>query len=71
MTRRRYSRRRRPRIRLWPVERLLVILGGTLYVVGLFGGMGFLPMPPASALFLLGVSGALLLLALFSLIFYR
>ncbi len=64
-------RRRRPRLRLLPGERFLVILGGTLYVVGLFGGMSFLPMPSASALFLLGVSGALLLVALFSLIFYR
>ncbi len=68
MTRR---RRRRPRLRLFPGERLLVILGGTLYVVGLFGGMKLLPMALPSAIFLLGLSGALLLLALFSLIFYR
>ncbi len=69
MTRRRYSRRRRPRIRLWPVERLLVILGGTLYVVGLFGSIGLLPMAVQSAIFLLALAGALLLAALFSLIF--
>ncbi len=70
MSRRRYSRRRRrPRIRLWPAERLLVILGGTLYVVGLFGGLGFLPMAVQSAIFLLALAGALLLAALFSLIF--
>ncbi len=69
MTRRRYSRRRRPRIRLWPVKRLLVILGGTLYVVGLFGGLALLPMAVQSAIFLLALAGALLLAALFSLIF--
>ncbi len=68
MTRR---RRRRPRIRLLAGERLLVILGGTLYVVGLFGGFGLLAMPPSSAIFLLALGGAFLLAALFSLIFGR
>ncbi len=69
MTRRRSRRYRRPRIRLWAGERMLVILGGTLYVVGLLGGFGMLPMACQSATFLLAVGGGMLLGALFSLIF--
>ncbi len=69
MTRRRSSRYRRRRIRLWPSERMLVILGATLYVVGLLGGFSLLAMSARSAIVLLALGGGLLMAALFSLIF--
>ena len=56
---RRSSSRSRRAVRLDPVERLLFILGATVYVVGLFGGIGLLAMPTTTAVVLLGVGGGM------------
>lgn len=64
MTRRRStrstrSRRQTDRVRLRGGERVLFILGATLYVIGLFGGTGLLPMAAISTTLLLAVGGGL------------
>lgn len=56
---RRTSSRSRRSVRLEPVERLLFILGATVYVVGVFGGIGLLAMPMSTAVVLLAVGGGL------------
>ncbi len=68
MVRRRYSRWRRRRVRLWSTERLFLVLGATLYVLGTFGGLGLLVMPFATANLLLEIGGGLLLLTVLLLI---
>ncbi|HNT77909.1 MAG TPA: hypothetical protein PKH77_23085 [Anaerolineae bacterium] len=72
MTRRRsYTRHSstRQKIRLRGAERILFILGATLYVVGLIGGLGLLPMPSATAILLLAVGGGLEMAVMGMLIF--
>lgn len=74
MTRRRYSRspRRstsRNTLRIRGVERFLFILGATLYLIGVFGGIHLLAMPTTTAILLLGVGGGLLLIITLTLIF--
>ncbi|MGC9349552.1 MAG: hypothetical protein ACP5JG_15550 [Anaerolineae bacterium] len=66
---RRRSSRSSSAVRLGSVERLLFIFGATLYVVGVFGGVGLLEMPSATALTLLMVGGGLQLVVTLSLIF--
>ena len=68
MARRRGSRSRTP-VRLAPMERLLFILGATVYFVGLFGGIGLLPMPQSTAVLLLAIGGGLQLAMTLLLIF--
>jgi len=46
-------------VRLTAVERVLFILGASVYIVGLFGGVGLLPMPLSTAVTLLAVGGGL------------
>ncbi len=73
MTRRRSTRTRRSRttgnVRLLGAERALVISGATLYLVGLFGGLGLLAMPATTTILLLAVGGGLLLALTLTLIF--
>ena len=72
MTRRRYSRSRRSSrndLRLRGSERVVFILGATLYLVGLFGGIGLLAMPASTAILLLAVGGGLQLAVSLTLIF--
>jgi hypothetical protein len=68
MTRRRTAKSRR-QVRLSPAERVLFILGATVYVVGVFGGVGLLAMPLATAVVLLAVGGGLQLVMTLLLIF--
>jgi len=72
MPRRSYARSRYPRTRqglhLAGVERLLFILGATLYVVGLLGGFGLLPMASLTAIILLAIGGGLELVVMVMLI---
>jgi len=51
------------------VERVLLILGATLYLIGVFGGIHLLAMPTTTAILLLGVGGGLLLIITLTLIF--
>jgi hypothetical protein len=69
MTRRRSSRtsQRSPRIR--GPERVLFILGATLYIVGLFGGLNLLAMPTTTAILLLALGGGLLLAVALTFVF--
>ncbi|HOT91027.1 MAG TPA: hypothetical protein PLJ78_02975 [Anaerolineae bacterium] len=74
MTRRRYSRSPRRStshntVRMRGIERLLFILGATLYLVGLFGGIKLLAMPTSTSILLLGIGGGLLLVITLTLIF--
>ena len=72
MTRRRYSRSRRSsrdQLRMRGTERVLFILGATLYLVGLFGGIGLLDMPASTAILLLALGGGLQLAVSLMLIF--
>lgn len=76
MVRRRSTRRTRytrsPRsstIRIRGVERVLFILGATLYLIGVFGGISLLTMPTTTAILLLGIGGGLLLIITLTLIF--
>ncbi len=66
---RRRTDRARPRVRLTAVERLLFITGATLYVVGLFGSVGLLPMQTSTSVILLAVGGGLQLAMTLLLIF--
>jgi hypothetical protein len=66
MGRRRSSRSRY--VRLNAGERLAFILGATVYMVGLFGGLGLLAMPAGTAMMLLAVGGGLQLLVTLSLV---
>ncbi|MBN1249614.1 MAG: hypothetical protein JXC32_18270 [Anaerolineae bacterium] len=59
---RRGSSRSRHRVRLESWERILFILGATVYIVGLFGGLRLLSMPAGTALILLAVGGGIQLL---------
>lgn len=68
MTRRRSTRSRKS-LRLQPIERLLFILSATVYVVGLFGGVGLLAMPVSTAVVLLAVGGGLQLAVTLSMLF--
>jgi len=56
-------------VRLTPTERVLFILGASVYVVGLFGGVGLLPMPLSKAVTLLAIGGGLQLAMTLLLIF--
>lgn len=58
MTRKRSSRSRRT-VRLQSAERFLFILAATIYLVGLFGGIGLLDMPVSTAVILLAVGGGI------------
>ena len=71
MTRRRSSRSARSRssLRMRGAERVLFILAATLYVVGLFGGVGLLTMPAPTAILLLALGGGLQLAVSLTLIF--
>lgn len=72
MTRRRSSRSRRSSrndLRLRGSERVVFILGATLYLVGLFGGIGLLDMPASTAILLLALGGGLQLAVSLTLIF--
>ena len=71
MTRRRYSRSRRSadQLRMRGSERVVFILGATLYLVGLFGGIGLLAMPASTAILLLALGGGLQLAVSLTLIF--
>jgi len=51
------------------VERVLFILGALLYLIGVFGGIGLLAMPPTTAILLLGIGGGLLLVLTLTFIF--
>jgi hypothetical protein len=42
-------------------ERILFIVGATLYVIGLFGGLSMLDMPTMTATMLLALGGGMLL----------
>jgi len=55
----RYSSRNDKRMR--GAERILFIVGATLYVVGLFGGLSMLEMPAMTATMLLALGGGMLL----------
>lgn len=67
MTRRRSSRTRR--ISLQGAERLLFIVGAVLYVVGLFGSVGLLPMPIGTAVLLLALGGGMQFIVTLTLVF--
>ena len=69
MGRRRTTRSRTRTVRLTPTERVLFILGASVYVVGLFGGVGLLPMPLSTAVTLLAIGGGLQLAMTLLLIF--
>lgn len=70
MARKRTTRKRRSqRIHLRPVERLLYIVGATFYLIGVFGGIGLLPMPMSTAVLLLSVGGGLQLVVTLILFF--
>jgi len=66
---RRRSSRYGNNIRLRGIERVLMILGATIYVVGMLGGFHFLPMPDRTAILLLIVGGGLLLVNMLGLVF--
>lgn len=68
MTRRRTTGYRRKRYtstrsdtRMRGAERILFIVGATLYVIGLFGGLSLLTMPTITAIVLLALGGGMLL----------
>ncbi|MFN2109376.1 MAG: hypothetical protein ACK2UI_06920 [Anaerolineae bacterium] len=67
MTRRRRTSYRRSRSssrsdkRMRGAERILFIVGATLYVIGLFGGLSMLDMPTMTATMLLALGGGMLL----------
>ncbi len=67
----RYSRRTstRSNVRMRGPERILFIIGATLYLVGLFGGINLLAIPTTTAILLLALSGGLLLVITLTLIF--
>ena len=50
-------------------ERVVFILGATLYLVGLFGGVNLMPMPSSTAILLLALGGGLQLVVTLTLIF--
>jgi hypothetical protein len=55
----RYSTRNDKRVR--GAERILFIVGATLYIIGLFGGLSLLEMPTMTATVLLALGGGMLL----------
>ncbi|MDY0020299.1 MAG: hypothetical protein RBT47_09875 [Anaerolineae bacterium] len=59
----------RQTLRLQGVERILVIFGATLYLIGLLGGLGLLPMPEFTAILLLALGGGMLLIVTLRLVF--
>ncbi len=59
----------RQTLRLQGVERILVIFGATLYLIGLLGGLSLLPMPEFTAILLLALGGGMLLIITLRLIF--
>jgi hypothetical protein len=62
MVRRRATRRTnrsRRALRLLPFERLLFIFSAVIYLVGLFGGIGLLPMPVGTATIMLAIGGGI------------
>lgn len=71
MIRRRSSRYARAyrKLRLGGMERPVFIVGAVLCLVGLFSGLHLLSMPESTVIPLLTVSGGLLLLITFSLLF--
>ncbi|MGC9468403.1 MAG: hypothetical protein ACP5HS_07420 [Anaerolineae bacterium] len=52
-----------------PTERILFILGATVYLVGLFGGLGLLAMPVDTAIILLAIGGGIPLAVMLSMLF--
>ena len=62
------TRRSRRYLRLRGAERPLFIVGATLYLIGLFGGINLLAMPTTTAIVLLGLGGGMLLITTLSLI---
>ncbi len=69
MTRRRSSRSRRQKVRLSGWSRVLFILGATVYVIGLLGGLRLMLMPNSTVVLLLAVGGGLLFAVMLSLVF--
>jgi len=65
--RRSYQSRRTMRLR--GAERILFILGATLYVFGVFGGAKLMDMPLNSVIALLVVGGGMLLIVNFAILF--
>ncbi len=63
------TRRRRRDLRLRGIERPLVICGATLYLIGLFGGLGLLEMGATTSILLLVIGGGLGFGLIFTLIF--
>ena len=63
MARRRTTRTRTARarraLRLQPFERLLFIVSALVYLVGLFGGIGVMPMPLSTAIAMLAIGGGI------------
>jgi hypothetical protein len=62
------TRRSRRYLRLRGAERPIFIVGATLYLIGLFGGINLLTMPTTTAITLLSVGGGMLLITTLSLI---
>ncbi len=62
------TRRSRRYLRLRGAERPIFIIGATLYLIGLFGGINLLTMPTTTAVILLGLGGGMLLVTILSLI---
>ncbi len=72
MTRRTYRTvRHRRDVRLQGIERWLVIVGATLYLVGLLGGLGFLALPTSTTIFLLALGGGMVCVLMLVLLFSR
>ncbi len=65
----RYASSRSGKLQIRGVERVLFILGALLYLIGVFGGIGLLAMPPTTAILLLGIGGGLLLVLTLTFIF--
>jgi hypothetical protein len=62
------TRRSRRYLRLRGAERPLFIVGATLYLIGLFGGINLLPMPSSTAILLLAIGGGMLFFTTLSLL---
>ena len=66
---RRKSYQPRNTMRLRGAERILFILGATIYILGAFGGLKLIDIPVNTAIILLVVGGGLLLIVNLSILF--